>query len=330
MKRGVRNMQLNRLGLGKWASRVIPVLAAVLTSGLLLAVPIWLEASILPEKDSFPILQSDEGTGPAGQARQAVPILLYHNLAEDGADEARITGSTISQAQFEEEMALLAGNGYETVSFQQMFDFVEKGTPLPERPVCITFDDGYLSNYRIAFPILKRYRMKATIFVIGSTVGNTVTYKDTDFPITPHFDDTQAREMTDSGLISIQTHTYDMHQWPAYETGTRIRKNILPLPEESDEDYARALEADLHRARTEIEEVTGQPVNVLAYPGGTSNQLSQELLVSFGVKATLSINPGKAVLTQGCPTSLQNMNRFYVLYTTSQEEFLEWIAEEPA
>lgn len=291
------------------------ILAAVL------AAPFWTEAS--EAMNGMPS-SSLSATGKETSSRRDIPILLYHHIVEDDASESQISESTIYRSQFEREMEFLVERGFQTVTFRQIIDYVESGAPLPENPVCLTFDDGYLSNYKIAYPILKEHQMKATIFVIGATVGNREHYKRTHFPITPHFDYSQAKEMSGSGLISIQTHTYDMHQRAEFETGDRIHKNILRLPEESREEYAAFLKADFERAKTEIEEATGQPVEVLAYPGGSSDRTSESLLRSFGVKATLSIQPGKAVLIRGQVSSLSNMNRFYVKSTTTQEVFQSW------
>lgn len=327
----------------KWFGRGFRALgsclaAALFAAGSILIVPALVQAEESPLQVAAPILEtaaSQSGSQPVEDPvpdsdevpwskRRDVPILLYHNLCEE-SDSPKISESTISKVQFQEQMALLAEQGFESVSFQQIIDFVEKGTKLPERPVCITFDDGYLSNYEIAYPILKQYGLKATIFAIGATMGNTEHYKDTRFPITPHFNEEQAKEMSDSGLISIQTHTYDMHQWAAYESGGRVRTNIRQLPGESDAEYAAVLKADFDRARTELERITGKPVEILAYPGGSSNWRCQELLTSFGVKATLSIKPGKTVLIYGRSQTLNNMNRFYVMPTTTIDEFLQWV-----
>jgi peptidoglycan/xylan/chitin deacetylase (PgdA/CDA1 family) len=90
-------------------------------------------------------------------------------------------------------------------------------------------------------------------------------YKDTEYEIIPHFDYQQAKEMSDSGIISIQSHTYDMHQWPPYEEG-RARENILRFEDEDEEDYIPLLRNDIRRSIREIQEATGKPVKVLAYP----------------------------------------------------------------
>ncbi len=253
-----------------------------------------------------------------------VPILMYHNLCND-SESSKTSTNTITRSQFAEEMALLDKLGKTTVTFDQLISYVEEGTPLPKDPVCLTFDDGYFSNYEIAFPILQEHEMKATIFVVGATVGNKEHYKETDFPITPHFDYTEAKKMVDSGLISIQSHTYDMHQWAEYETGDKIRTTILKLPNETEEEYAQAVKEDLTRSCTEIQENTGNPVTILAYPGGSFDELSQKLVKDMGFKATLAITPGKAKLVYGNPDSLYAMNRFYVTDKTTEEIFREWL-----
>lgn len=270
------------------------------------------------------VLGIEAGCSAGTPARVEVPILMYHNLCEDSESE-QVSTNTITRGQFEEELALLDKLGKNTVTFDQLIAYVKDGTPLPKNPVCITFDDGYLSNYKIAFPALREHEMKATIFVIGATVGNKEHYKDTDFPITPHFDYTEAKEMVDSGLISIQSHTYDMHQWAKYETGDKIRTNILKLPNETEDEYAQAVKEDLTRSQTEIEENVGNPVSVLAYPGGSFDELSQKLVKELGIKATLAITPGKAELVYGDSESLYAMNRFYVTDNTTEEIFREWL-----
>ncbi len=216
------------------------------------------------------------------------------------------------------------------MTLQEVIDFVKEGGSLPRKPVCLTFDDGYLSNYELAFPLLKEFDMKATFFVIGATVGSKEYYKDTDFRITPHFDKEEMKELSDSGLVSIQSHTYDMHQWAPFETGDRVRSNILPLEGESAEEYEAAVTADFTRSREEIEAVTGQPVRALAYPGGKFNEQSEALLRSLGVDVTLTIEHGTNLIKRGEPDTLRLLNRYYIADSTTEEVFRSWLSEKPA
>ena len=255
----------------------------------------------------------------ADEISTQVPILMYHHLSED------ITNSEmVSPEQFEAQIRALSEAGYTGVSFDELQAYVLRGEPLPEKPVVITFDDGYRSNYTLAYPILQKYGMKATIFAIGVSFG-TDHYKDTDYAITPHFGAAEAAEMTASGLISIQSHTYDMHQWPPYETGSAVRENILQLSSESEEAYVQALTEDFTRSRALLEDATGRPVDVLAYPAGQYSTLTQVTLQSLGVHVTLSTNPGVNTVVKGLPQTLYAMLRFGITEEVTPEALLDMI-----
>lgn len=248
-----------------------------------------------------------------------VPILMYHHLSED------VTNSEmVSPAQFEVQIRALSEAGYTGVSFDELQAYVLRGEPLPEKPVVITFDDGYRSNYTLAYPILQKYNMKAAIFVIGVSFGKD-HYKDTDYAITPHFGAAEAAEMAASGLVSIQSHTYDMHQWLPYETGSAVRENILPLPGESEEAYVQTLTEDFTRSRAQLESATGQPVDVLAYPAGQYSTLAQVTLQLLGVHVTLSTNPGVNTVVKGLPQTLYAMLRFGITEDVTPEALLDMI-----
>ena len=255
----------------------------------------------------------------ADEISTRVPILMYHHLSED------VTNSEmVSPEQFEAQIRALSEAGYTGVSFDELQAYVLRGEPLPDKPVVITFDDGYESNYTLAYPILQKYSMKATIFAIGVSFG-TDHYKDTDYAITPHFGAAEAVEMTASGLISIQSHTYDMHQWPPYETGSAVRENILQLPGESEEAYVQALTEDFTRSRALLEDATGRPVDVLAYPAGQYSTLAQVTLQSLGVHVTLSTNPGINTVVKGLPQTLYAMLRFGITEDVTPEALLNMI-----
>lgn len=255
----------------------------------------------------------------ADEISTQVPILMYHHLSED------VTNSEmVSPAQFEAQIRALSEAGYTGVSFDELQAYVLRGEPLPEKPVVITFDDGYRSNYTLAYPILQKYNMKAAIFVIGVSFGKD-HYKDTDYAITPHFGAAEAAEMAASGLVSIQSHTYDMHQWLPYETGSAVRENILPLPGESEEAYVQTLTEDFTRSRAQLESATGQPVDVLAYPAGQYSTLAQVTLQSLGVHVTLSTNPGVNTVVKGLPQTLYAMLRFGITEDVTPEALLDMI-----
>ena len=232
-----------------------------------------------------------------------LPVLTYHHLvAEDDG-----TGC-MTAAVFEEQMRALYEAGYTAVTPDELYAYVREGTALPEKPVLITFDDGYRSNYELAYPILQKYGMKAVIFAIGVSVGKD-TYKDTGVAIHPHFSYAEAKEMMASGLISVESHTYDLHQSAELDTEP-IRRTANILPGESQAQYAEVFSADLERSVQSILDGTGHIVTALSYPEGEYTILSETLCKQAGIQATFTTRPQMNTLIKGLSQSLYAMGRF--------------------
>lgn len=262
---------------------------------------------------------SSGGLGVPAAVR--VPILLYHHITEE------VTGKDVelSPETFELHMEALAKAGYTAVTFDQLVGYVERGERLPERPVCITMDDGYLSNYELAWPILERCGMKATVFLIGSCVGHAY-YKDTEFPVTPYFSWEQGREMLHSDVIDLQCHTYDLHQWEPFEPERPVRKNILPLPGETEEAYTRVVTEDLRQFQRIYEAELGRRAYVLAYPEGKYNELAERIVRAEGFSVTVSTDIHREnLLKRGERESLYELGRINVEADMTAEELLEQI-----
>lgn len=235
----------------------------------------------------------------------SVPVLMYHHISDTETGDA-----TVSPDTFEGHMAALSENGYTAVTLDELRGYVNSGTSLPDKPVVITFDDGYESNYTYAYPILEKYGMKAAIFVIGTSVGHD-TYKDTENRIIPHFSAEQGAEMVASGVIDIQSHTYDMHQAAAYESGA-AREKIEMLDGEREEDFIASIRADAAANHELIHQMTGCEVFALAYPTGYMTDISAAVLASEGISVTFSTDFGVSTLVRGLPQSLLGMKRMWV------------------
>lgn len=267
--------------------------------------------------------------GNAGSDRPekacSVPILLYHHITLEGEESSTV----LRQETFAHQMRLLKEEGYVTVTFENLAAYVERGTPLPEKAVVITFDDGYLSNYELAYPILRELDYSATIFVIGCSLGHYQYYKDTEYQLTPHFGRDEAEEMLASGLISIESHTFDMHQWAPFERAKPVRSCILPFEDESDEAYIAALEQDIESQNAIFAEYGIEESTVLAFPEGKHTQLSDAVLRNNGYKATVTTDAERVnTLIQGEPQSLFNLGRMTVSGDTTDEELLRYVAGE--
>ncbi len=240
-----------------------------------------------------------------GEISRSVPILMYHNISEDPGD-----GMSMTPELFESHISKLYDEGYTAVSLEDLAGYVRKGRELPEKPVVITFDDGYMGCYTYAYPILEKYGYCSTVFSIGAFAGSD-TYKDTGEKIYDHIGEKEMREMVSSGVFSVQSHTYDMHQAERFE-GEGCRSTMARLEGESEKDYVAALHDDLDRSREMLEAAlngTGEEVFALSFPEGYYND---EVLVAAkecGFTVSVSTEWGIAEITKGLDQSLMAMRR---------------------
>ena len=177
---------------------------------------------------------------PDGVAREVrVPILMYHHLSEPPAGSDRYRRDlSVSPALFEQHLAYLHDEGYQSITLYDLVNALARGAALPPKPVILTFDDGYRDNYTNAFPLLKQYGFTATFFVLTD-----VTYQGLPDYLT--WD--EMREMTAGGM-DIECHA-------------RVHEDL------TDNDDARLVWQVLG-CREAIEQETGRRPRFVAYPSG--------------------------------------------------------------
>ena len=253
----------------------------------------------------LPAVSSAGLTSALQDSREEVPlpVLMYHGLTDD---PDRVDDYFILTEDFEKDLLWLQEHGYTAVSFQQLADYAEKGSRLPEKPVLLTFDDGYYNNYEKAFPLLQEYNAKAVINLIGSEsdlYSNQIYRPESGGNVTWG----EAANMADSGLVEIGNHTYDLHN----DTGTG-RKGAARLPGESYEDYRTALLDDLGRNQQRIAEATGEPAIVFAWPYGAwpTDGSADPILKELGFKGSLTSYQIMNTIRKGDPDSLFGLKRF--------------------
>jgi peptidoglycan/xylan/chitin deacetylase (PgdA/CDA1 family) len=100
--------------------------------------------------------------------RKGVRVLMYHKFATENCDFL-----TVTTTQFETQLIYLKTENYQFITAQNLLDFYIDNKPLPPKPLLLTFDDGYVNNLELAYPILKKHGAKATIFIPTSFVGTT-------------------------------------------------------------------------------------------------------------------------------------------------------------
>lgn len=225
-----------------------------------------------------------------------IPILLYHNLVKNIEGENTVVN--ITPEKFRLHMTALKEEGFEAITYDDYYDYIKNDAPLPEKPVIITFDDGYLSNYELAYPILKDLDVKATIFIVTSTVG---VYSEQEVSF-PHFTWSQAKEMEESGIIDIQSHSH-----------THSDMTIIDL-----NDAVRELRLSKYLIETNLD----KECRYFAYPYGAHNELHLRLAREAGyVMQSLLGNNGYN--TKHTPA--ERLNRITIWGNITAEDLIELV-----
>ncbi|WP_324824060.1 polysaccharide deacetylase family protein [Sinanaerobacter sp. ZZT-01] len=228
-----------------------------------------------------------------------IPILMFHHISDE--ENASLTSDT-----FRRYMIELKEGGYETIFYEDLYGFVNGSNDLPEKPVIVTFDDGYESNYLYAYPILKGLGMKAEISIIGSSVGLDEN-PSTGLPIIPHFSWEQAKEMINSGYIRIRSHSYELHQHVSAEEVDRL--GVIKNSYESPEYYSNMFSQDARLMKQLIKQNLNYDDFVYTYPYGKYNIQTEGLLRNLKYKVTVTTNSGINQVRIGDYDSLRLMKR---------------------
>lgn len=187
-----------------------------------------------------------------------IPILLYHNFVSTVPDSDPDNFNYINTPEsFEENVKALLENGYTVISMKDLANAYSGKTDLPSKPIIITFDDGYYSNYEYIYPILKKYNVKASIFIVTNKIGQEIDgikYLSWD----------NCLEMQNSGLVEIFSHSTK-----------HVFYDKLPV---------RELRDDVTKSYKLIEQHLGkQDLKVFAYPYGAYTNETVRTLKNNGI-----------------------------------------------
>jgi peptidoglycan/xylan/chitin deacetylase (PgdA/CDA1 family) len=170
-------------------------------------------------------------------AKKQVPILCYHQIREWNSKDGKVGKDYIVKPHdFKAQMKMLADSGYHTILPDQLQDYLTKGTPLPSKPIMLTFDDTKLDQYTVAKPELDKYGFKGVFFIMTVSI---------DRP--NYMTKAQIKELSDQGHV-IGSHTYDHQNVKKYET----------------KDWVTQIE----KPTKQLEAITGKPIEYFAYPFG--------------------------------------------------------------
>ena len=185
-----------------------------------------------------------------------LPILMYHKIGDD-----KDTDAVIREDLFRQQMEFLKEQGYHPLTMDELYEYVVQNKPVPEKPVVLTFDDGYADTYTVVYPVLKALGFPATVFVNPGDVGTRLTWD-------------QIKEMRQAG-ITISNHGFD-HKEMGLMTAKEQEENMVK--------GQHALAAD-----------AGITDNVwFCFPYGSMNEESEKLAQQLGFKLALSMKSGWA------------------------------------
>ena len=196
-------------------------------------------------------------------AEVKVPILIYHRIQEYKEKDSKMARIFITTpSAFEEQMKYLHDHDYTTISPNELMKAFN-GLPLPNKPVIITFDDGYKGQYLTALPILEKYHDSATFFIYTDAVsayGDYMTWE-------------QVQDLNNHGM-TIAAHT---------KSHAKLTKILTK----------KGLELEIMDSKKILEKKINTPVNYFAYPYGLYNSEVIDVVKESGFLAAFGVTQGK-------------------------------------
>ena len=212
----------------------------------------------------------------SAENKTQLPVVMYHQLTKN----INRTGAyCITLGQFENDLKFLQSKGYNTIDTEQLISHVRSGTPLPEKPIIITFDDGYETVYSYAAPLLEEYGMCAVASVVGSFADLYTAANDHTLSYSYMTWD-QIAELSRGNTIEIQNHSYDLHK-----TDKAGRHGAQKVSTETVSEYSAFLNDDIGRMQKLLTEKTGKRAIAFTYPFGSYSKESKQIIKAMGFDA---------------------------------------------
>lgn len=254
---------------------------------------LFLEAGCIsnPQKENKSDAKLIKETQPTSHnfQKRKVPVLCYHALRNIRVNDTPNQKTySVSPDNFALQIKALADNGYVSITPGQLLDNWTKGTPLPKKPIIITFDDGRKEQYSIGAKILDQYHFKGVFFIMTVTIGKP-----------RYLNREEIKSLSDEGHI-IGCHTWDHHKVTDYKK----------------EDW----KPQLVNSRTTLQNITGRAVTSFAYPYGVWTHATADSLKNNGYSNAFIVY-GNQDQTQ----ALYTIRRIIVPNTARVKDFLHMI-----
>ncbi len=199
-----------------------------------------------------------------------IPILTYHKIVPAGTEFD--SGLLIAEDTFDAEMKYLHDNGFTTLTLDEFYDWYTGKTEVPEKSVVVTFDDGYYGTYYLAYPIIKKYDLAATVFCIGHHIEDVTPEWDPDDREDHHIGADLIESMPkEYPKFAFESHTFDMHRKIDGEHPVDV--------------YT------YDQMKEDTEKNAPYGFSYLAYPWGDNNETFRQVLADSGYKMAFAYDP---------------------------------------
>jgi len=214
------------------------------------------EVKILPKEASKKLLYASTS------ASFKIPILMYHYVeyVQDKKDKTR-QALNINPYIFEQQVITLKNAGYTFITAKDLGDVFDGKKQMPQKPVLLTFDDGHWDLYTDVLPILKKYNVKATAYIITNYLDGS------DFLSTD-----QLLKLSSSGYFEIGSHTLN-HVWLKGRGSQQVQNEV-------------------QKSKKILEDLIKKPVVSFAYPYGAFDQQAEDIVKNSGYETAVITVPG--------------------------------------
>jgi biofilm PGA synthesis lipoprotein PgaB len=231
----------------------------------------------------------------------AFTVLAFHDVRDEGSERPGVV--TLRTETLIGHFVWMREHGYRVIRLEDLVAANEGRQALPEKAVLLTFDDGYQSMYTRVYPLLKLFNYPAVIAPVGRwmevAIGEEVVYGKERVPREQFLSWKEVKEMVDSGLVEVASHSYDLHQGlPANPQGNDQPAATVTLYDsatgryETNEAYSERIRHDLMKSMQLIEQHTGRKPRAIIWPYGNYNRQTIDIARALGMKITLGLDSG--------------------------------------
>lgn len=251
-------------------------------------------------------------------------ILNYHDILSAEDAKRSVNKMDVGIEHLEQHLDWLKNKGYKIISVQNVLDAASGKLPLPDKSALLTFDDGYQSFYTRVFPLLKKHHYPATLALVGTWMDGNVTASE---PGKPLLSWAQVRELVQSGLVEIASHSYDLHKGvianPQANTQaaaiTRLYDDPM-LVYETDVEYRERINTALLKSAEFIFQHAGVRPRVMVWPYGEYNQIAVQAAREAGMPITMGLIDGTNTLAD-----ISTLHRLIMVDNLDVSQFAELV-----